>query len=121
MMPMANRLRDAFDKANFDYSDDEMESDIKIIESISAEEEEDIDIDEPHINGEDIKGKIKNGFDSLKNKASDIKNKAESYINDQNSNPNDPFEEIKKYKELLDLGIITEEEFQTKKNELLDL
>ena len=30
-------------------------------------------------------------------------------------------EEIKKFKELLDCGIITEEEFQTKKAELLNL
>lgn len=33
----------------------------------------------------------------------------------------DPIEEIKKYKELLDLGILTEEEFNTKKKELLGL
>lgn len=31
------------------------------------------------------------------------------------------FDEIKKYKELLDLGIITEEEFDIKKNDLLDI
>ena len=33
----------------------------------------------------------------------------------------DPYEELKKLKELLDLDIITEEEFQKKKAELLDL
>ncbi len=33
----------------------------------------------------------------------------------------DPYEEIKKLKELLDIGIITQEEFDTKKKELLDL
>lgn len=33
----------------------------------------------------------------------------------------DPYEELKKLKELLDLGIITEEEFDTKKKQLLDL
>ena len=33
----------------------------------------------------------------------------------------DPYEEMKKVKELLDLGIITEEEFETKKKQLLDL
>ena len=32
---------------------------------------------------------------------------------------NDKFEEIKKYKELLDSGIITQEEFEQKKKELL--
>lgn len=33
----------------------------------------------------------------------------------------DPYEELKKLKELLDLGIITEEELETKKKQLLDL
>ena len=33
----------------------------------------------------------------------------------------DPYEELKKLKELLDLGIVTEEEFNTKKKQLLDL
>jgi hypothetical protein len=33
----------------------------------------------------------------------------------------DKFEDIKKYKELLDSGIITEEEFNKKKTELLEL
>ena len=33
----------------------------------------------------------------------------------------DPYEEMKKLKELLDLGIITQEEFDTKKKQLLDL
>lgn len=34
---------------------------------------------------------------------------------------NDVFEQVKKYKELLDMGIITEEEFNKKKKELLNL
>lgn len=34
---------------------------------------------------------------------------------------NDPYEELKKLKELLDLDIITKEEFETKKKQLLDL
>ena len=33
----------------------------------------------------------------------------------------DPYEELKRLKELLDLGIVTEEEFETKKKQLLDL
>lgn len=37
------------------------------------------------------------------------------------NNRTDPFEEIKKYKDLLDTGIITQEEFDKKKKELLNL
>ncbi len=33
----------------------------------------------------------------------------------------DPYEELKKLKELLDLGIVTKEEFEAKKKKLLDL
>lgn len=34
---------------------------------------------------------------------------------------NNPYEELKKLKELLDMGIINEEEFESKKKELLNL
>ena len=37
------------------------------------------------------------------------------------SNNMDPYEELKKLKELLDIGILTEEEFQFKKKQLLGL
>jgi BMFP domain-containing protein YqiC len=33
----------------------------------------------------------------------------------------DPYEELKKLKELLDLDIVTKEEFEAKKKKLLDL
>ena len=33
----------------------------------------------------------------------------------------DPIEDIKKFKELLDIGVITQEEFDKKKKELLNL
>lgn len=36
----------------------------------------------------------------------------------QSNNGLDKFEEIKKYKELLDVGIITQKEFESKKKEL---
>lgn len=43
-------------------------------------------------------------------------------INDVSSNDvNDPYEEVKKLKELLDAGIVTEEEYENKRKELLDL
>ena len=41
--------------------------------------------------------------------------------NNIKANKNDPYEEIKKLKELLDLGVITEEEFNQKKKSLLNL
>ncbi len=37
------------------------------------------------------------------------------------SDPGDPYEEVKKLKELLDMGIVSQEEFDAKKNQLLGL
>lgn len=41
--------------------------------------------------------------------------------NSQNEDKSNPVEQIKKYKELLDMGAITQEEFDAKKKELLNL
>ncbi|MEG0409127.1 MAG: SHOCT domain-containing protein [Bacilli bacterium] len=48
-----------------------------------------------------------------------LKENEEELVIEKSSNEN--FEEIKKLKELLDLGIITKEEFDTKKKELLGI
>ena len=51
-------------------------------------------------------------------------NRHQRQINAQKSSrlqPQDPIEEVKRYKELLDQGIITQEEFETKKKKLLEL
>lgn len=45
----------------------------------------------------------------------------ENSVLENDDNINDPYEEIKKAKELLDMGILTQEEFDKKKKELLDL
>lgn len=56
-----------------------------------------------------------------------IQTAIDDYIDDFSSEAmdlycvNDKFYEIRKYKELLDFNIITEEEFLQKKSELLDL
>lgn len=54
-----------------------------------------------------------------------IKSKIEELIASQKAtntiNPLSPADEIKKYKELLDAGIITQEEFEQKKKQLLGL
>ena len=55
--------------------------------------------------------KTKNSVSNLFSKLGDNKDKSEI----------DPIEEIKKYKELLDSGIINQEEFNKKKKDLLNL
>ncbi len=56
----------------------------------------------------ELANKIRKAFDAYKSATSD-------------AGASDAVEEIKKYKELLDSGIITQEEFDTKKKQLLGL
>ena len=111
MMPMANRLQDALESANFGYTEEDLENDINIIENMDFEEESEDTQDK------DIKSKI---FESGKKFGSNIsgmfnKKKAEEPV----AQNEDPFEAIKKLSELKEMGIISQEEFDTKKAELL--
>lgn len=107
MMPMANRLNDALDKATFNYSDEEFNQDIEII--LNAEKIQD---EEENVNvGKKITEGINNATSGISDFISKLGKKGE----------NDPYEEIKKLKELLDADIITEEEFKEKKKQLLNL
>lgn len=119
MLPMAKRLYTALDKATFNYSDDEFQADIDIVERISQGEiveEEPVD---------EIKEKVTSGIKTVGNKAGDIIGKISQRVEQkehEKARKNiDPVEEIKRYKELLDLGVISQEEFDAKKKELLGI
>lgn len=113
MMPMANRLSEVLDKAAFNYTDEEMEADIMEIENIS--DEIDVSEKEPNINYHEISNTLSQG---IKNAGVGLSN----LFNISNKpNKEDNLEKIKKLKELLDIGAITQGEFEQKKNKLLDL
>lgn len=106
MMPMANRLNDTLDKATFDYSDEEFNKDIEIIMTPDEYEE-----------GQEEKTSItKNISEGINNTTAGISN----FIS-KIGKKNDPYEELKKLKELLDNNLITQEEYDQKKKQLLDL
>lgn len=113
MMPMAKRLQKTLDSAVFDYSDEKFQEDIIFIENISNEESEEnteYTNNKKNINNKAAK-KGKNPFENIsgffnKNKPSDSKKE-------------DVFESIKKLSELKENGIITQEDFDNKKEELL--
>lgn len=121
MMPMANRLSTALDKATFDYSDDEFDEDIATVEQMASgeyvEAETESDKKDVFIN------KFTSGFKTVGDKASGIFGKREKKTDKAEATPptDNPIEKIKEYKELLDLGIITQDEFDAKKKELLQL
>jgi hypothetical protein len=116
MMPMANRLNDAFYKASFNYSEAEMEADIEEIEHIADYEEI---VEEDNFKVAEIKDKVSSSIKSVGSEVSGLFSKFGKKI--EKSTKDDPIETIKKMKELLDIGAITQEEFDTKKKELLNL
>lgn len=126
MMPMANRLSTQLDKACFDYSNEDLEKDIEEIDNIIYSETEEVNehIPENEKQSENnISDKISKGFNDVGAGISDFFGKL--------GKKNEPVKEaltydekidrIKKLKELLDIGAITQEEFEAKKKELLEL
>lgn len=110
MMPMANRLQSALDSANFGYTEEDLEKDIDIIEAIDLSQENESSEEQ------DVKAKIIEGGKKIGGNISELfgKKKAE-----QSSEADDTFEALKKLSELKEMGIISQEEFESKKTELL--
>lgn len=104
MMPMANRLNETLDKAIFNYSDKEFNDDIEII--MKPEEYEEIE-------SEGISEKISKGVSSTATGFSKLFSKL--------GKKEDTYKELEKLKELLDKNIITQEDFDKKKKQLLDI
>ena len=110
MMPMARKLNDTLDKAIFDYSEEEFDKDIESLSNETGEVSEE--------EKQNFKEKFAEGFNKTKDSFSNLFSKVG---NNKDKIKTDPIEEIKKYKELLDSGIINQEEFDKKKKELLNL
>ena len=117
MMPMANRLNDALDEATFNYTEEEFEKDIEII--LNTDENEVDEIEEKESVMKKVSTGLNNTKEGLSKFVSKFNKKEENKVGIENKN--DAYEEVKKLKELLDMGIITQEEFDKKKNELLKL
>lgn len=114
MMPMANKLQVALDSATFGYTEEDFQQDLNEIEHISVEDTpEDTEI--TGITG--IKTKViaggKNLTENLSGLFSKKKEKAAA------ANEEDVFETLKKLAELKESGILSQEEFDSKKAELL--
>ena len=108
MMPMANRLHKALDSATFNYSEEDFEKDIIEIENFTENNSV-----EPE--GKDIKTKLAEGSKKTIDNISGFFSKKKPVTNQGV----DVVETIKKLSELKESGIITQEEFENKKSELL--
>lgn len=126
MMPMANRLNAALDKACFNYSEDEMAADIEALASIEEKETEAAQhrsFSEIVSTAKDnIQGKLEKASSnaaSLLNKAKNEKTKEKA--GDVLVSYDEKIEILRKLKQLADEGILTQDEFETKKKEILKL
>ncbi|HIZ11101.1 MAG TPA: SHOCT domain-containing protein [Candidatus Eubacterium faecavium] len=116
MLPMAKRLYNALDKATFDYSAEDFENDLKIMDKIAKNE---IIIDTEPSKREEIKEKVS---DKLKNVGNGVTGLIGKFgKKDTKQVTEDPIGQVKRLKELLDIGAITQDEFDTKKKEILGL
>lgn len=116
MLPMAKRLYNALDKAAFDYSEEEFENDLEIMNQMANHE---IVMDAEPSAKEELKEKVSGILKNVGTGVSGLIGKLGK--KSVQSKAENPVEEIKQYKELLDMGIITQEEFDQKKKELLGL
>lgn len=112
-MPMATRLLEVLDKATFNYTTEEMEADIIEIENIA---DADVPEKETKMDFSEIGNTVSQGIENAGVGLSNLFSKKNKSVTED-----DNFDKIKKLKELLDMGAITQEEFDEKKKELLTL
>ena len=113
MLPMANKLQHALDDATFDYSAEEMEADIAVIENFEVIADEVVDTD-TEVTAVPKENAVAKGIKVIGSGISGIFGK-KADKDDEN------LEKIVKLKKMLDDGIITQEEFDAKKKQLLGL
>lgn len=121
MMPMANRLHQTLDQACFAYTEEELENDFVVVESISEEPEPEETTKNTVVQTiEEKTAAAKNRLSAFAKKFSK-EVKVEPKQEEEKQQPEqDVFAALERLKQLKDAGILTEEEFSAKKKELLD-
>ena len=119
MMPMANRLQEVLDKAAYDYSEEEFEADIVNVENASIDEEKSVTTTKFDVSkiGNTVNSSIKGAGAGL----SGFLGKKKANRTEDVQETDGSLRKIKQLKELLDMGAITQEEFDFKKKEFLGL
>ena len=112
MMPMANKLQAALDSAAFGYTEEDFQRDLKEIECVS------IDDTPGNSKIKDMKAKFIAEKENLTGNFSGLLSKKKGKADDT-KNEDDVFETLKKLSQLKEFGMISQEEFDNKKTELL--
>lgn len=126
MMPMANRLNAALNKACFNYSEEEMAADIETIESIGEEAPESVQSSKLSRFANAAKGGIQDGWLKASSCATSLLSKIKSdHPKKETGNAlityDEKIETLRKLKQLVDEGILSQDEFDAKKKEILAL
>lgn len=126
MMPMANRLNAALDKACFNYSEEEMAADIEMVESIDAEASENAQPSKLSRFASTAKDGLQEGWKKASSGAASLLNKIKSEkpakeADDALISYDEKIETLRKLKQLVDEGILSQDEFDAKKKEILAL
>ncbi len=126
MMPMANRLNAALNKACFNYSEEEMAADIETIESIGEEAPESVQSSKLSRFANAAKGGIQDGWLKASSCATSLLSKIKSdHPKKESDNAlityDEKIETLRKLKQLVDEGILSQDEFDAKKKEILAL
>ena len=126
MMPMANRLNAALDKACFNYSEEEMAADIEMIERIDEEASENTHSDKISKLAGAARDGIQDGWKKASSGAASLLTKitGEKFGKEAEALPisyDEKIETLRKLKQLVDDGILSQDEFDAKKKEILAL
>ena len=121
MMPMGKRLYKALDKANFDYSEEEMEADIEVLENLENVpiSEKESDRKNNHSAKETVKQKFSHGIHATKSGLAHLVTKKNSEKEPAVPSTEEILSNLEKLSKLKDAGIITQDDFDSKKEELL--
>lgn len=122
MLPMGKRLAATLDEANFDYSEDEIQEDIAVVETLGREEEVNESEKMTFLKG-GIEG-VQKGFKDIGAGAAGLLSKVQKGVakprkSQQGEQDEDVFQKIEKLAKLKEMGAITQDEFEAKKAELL--
>lgn len=123
MLPMGNRLAQTLDDATFDYTEDEIIADYNEITAIADEELD--DTSESKIKNESFVDSFSSGIRHIGIEIGDVFSKKKKTETDGKTSvqeiteQSDPLEVLTKLAKLKEAGIITEDDFETKKQDIL--
>lgn len=119
MLPMAKRLASSLDKANFEYSEEEILTDYEEIQSMADSSSLDNNMGKTSVKDRAAKS-VKNLGDGLGSMFARSKKSKNELSAPTTVEPDaDVFAKIEKLAKLKDMGAITQEEYDAKKEELL--